>query len=50
VVDSLANGSFYYAGPVYEFAWGSVTANATIVIDYGSVALTANVETAYGFV
>lgn len=46
----LANGSFYYADPVYELAWGAVSANATIVIDYGSVALTANVKTAYGTV
>jgi hypothetical protein len=46
----LANGSFYYADPVYELAWGDVSANATIVIDYGSVTGVANVETAYGTV
>lgn len=45
----LANGSFYYADPVYELAWGDVSANATIVIDYGSVTGVA-VETAYGTV
>jgi hypothetical protein len=50
VANTLTNGTFYYADPVYELAWGSVTANATIVIDYGSVALAANVETAYGTV
>lgn len=46
----LANGSFYYSDPVYELDWGGVSANATIVIDYGSVTGVANVETTYGIV
>ena len=46
--DSLANGTIYFADPVYELDWGSVSANATIVIDYGSVTVAANNFTAYG--